>query len=340
MHRCIALALLGKGRVAPNPMVGAVLVYEGRIIGEGYHQYYGQAHAEVNCLNSVLPQDRHLIVKSTLYVSLEPCAHFGKTPPCSNLIIENNIPTVVIGCRDPFEQVNGKGIEKLKAAGIEVILGVLEEECIALNIRFFTFYTKKRPYVILKWAQTGDGFIGKTSGSQLKISNIYSDRLVHRWRSEEAAILVGKNTAKNDDPSLNVRLWKGKDPVRLVIDKRLELSLDLRMLNGQQRTVVFNYERTELVGNVSYYRLQEANDLVEQILAACYELKLQSVLVEGGGSLLQSFIDSGFWDEAYIITNKTLMGYNGVKAPRLNESAKLLKEESLKEDMIQHYSKQ
>ncbi|HEV3413748.1 MAG TPA: bifunctional diaminohydroxyphosphoribosylaminopyrimidine deaminase/5-amino-6-(5-phosphoribosylamino)uracil reductase RibD, partial [Puia sp.] len=229
------LALLGAGYVAPNPMVGSVLVYsnpetgEERIIGEGYHERYGEKHAEANCIASVKEVDRPLIVRSTIYVSLEPCSHYGKQPPCADLIIEKQIPRVVVGCRDPFPQVNGRGIEKLRTAGVEVIVGVLEAECAEVNRRFFTFHTKHRPYILLKWAQSGDGKIGggigvaggtkmAGEGDRILISNEYSNRLVHKWRAEEAAILVGTRTAMMDDPALTVRLWEGPDPIRLVID--------------------------------------------------------------------------------------------------------------------------
>ena len=218
MQRCIELAQLGAGTVAPNPLVGAVLVYNERIIGEGYHQQFGQAHAEVNCISAVAEADRELISLSTLYVSLEPCAHFGKTPPCTDLIIAHKIPTVVIGCRDPFKEVDGKGIEKLLAAAVEIVHPFMEAACRELNKRFFTFHTKQRPYIILKWAQTDNGIIGHSDHSRLLISNDFTNRLVHKWRSEEAGIMVGTNTALFDNPSLGNRLWNGAQPVRLVVD--------------------------------------------------------------------------------------------------------------------------
>ncbi len=230
MQRCLGLAKLGAGHVAPNPMVGAVLVYNDRIIGEGYHQQYGKAHAEVNCINSVKEDDIQLIEKSTLYVSLEPCAHYGKTPPCADLIIAKKIPTVVIACRDTYEEVNGRGIDKLKAANVNVIVGVLEKDAIELNKRFFTFYTKHRPYIILKWAQSNDGKIANADHSRVFISNEESNRLVHKWRSEEAAILVGTNTALYDDPELTTRLWTGNNPIRLVIDMEVKLPISLNCL--------------------------------------------------------------------------------------------------------------
>ena len=220
MHRCLELAEKAAGHVAPNPMVGAVLVHEGIIIGEGYHQIYGGPHAEVNCIASVPSSLQHLIQDSVIYVSLEPCAHHGKTPPCADLIIRHNIRHVVIGCRDPFVEVDGKGIEKLHAAGIKTETGILEKECRELNKRFFTFHTKHRPFIILKWAQTGDGKIG-TENNRLHITGSVTNRLVHKWRSEESAILVGANTALADNPQLTTRLWSGNSPTRLIIDPEL-----------------------------------------------------------------------------------------------------------------------
>jgi len=511
MHRCLQLAQLAIGYVAPNPMVGAVLVYDNQIIGEGYHQQYGKAHAELNCIASVREEHQHLISKATLYVSLEPCSHFGKTPPCTDLIIEKKIPNVVIGCRDPFPQVDGKGIEKLKAAGIKVEAGVLEEVCKELNKRFFTFQVKKRPYVILKWAQTGDGMIGRLRGphpnlpstegvgaqplpgqetfavgqfyeeadrttyaklknfvnqhrseptkaeaflwqklrgkqlenfkfrrqhiignyiadfvclskqlvievdglihqlpehqmsdrartlwlnskgysvirftndevlfdiddtlkkigqalsqitptpkkiytvdkgsqeseersagsfpgggkagmgavSRLYISNSYTNRLVHKWRSEEMAIVVGTNTALYDDPQLNTRLWHGKDPVRIVVDMNLRLPSSLQLFDGTIPTIVFNkqqhslpFEKVELqtLTGVHYYQVTEHVSLVHQMLNGLYHLGIQSILVEGGAQLLQSFIDEDLWDEARVITNEKLIVGEGLPAPRI-----------------------
>jgi diaminohydroxyphosphoribosylaminopyrimidine deaminase/5-amino-6-(5-phosphoribosylamino)uracil reductase len=315
MHRCIELARLGAGSVAPNPMVGAVLVYNNRIIGEGYHMCYGQAHAEVNCINSVAAADKELIQKSTIYVSLEPCAHYGKTPPCADLIIAKKIPTVVIGCRDPFKKVDGKGIEKLLAAGVEVIQPVLEKECKLLNSRFFTFHTQCRPFIILKWAQTANGIIGNQDHSRLLISNELTNRLVHKWRSEEAAILVGTNTALFDDPSLTTRLWKGNNPVRLVIDMDLRLPSSLQLFDGTHRTIVFNSRQHEEQNNLLYYQVTKDASLVHQVCNALYQLNIQSVLIEGGTQLLQSFIDENMFDEVRIITNTSLQTANGIPAP-------------------------
>ena len=326
MYRCLELATQAAGYVSPNPMVGAVLVHDGRIIGEGYHRQYGQAHAEVNCIDSVPDADTELISKSTLYVSLEPCAHFGKTPPCADLIIKHKIPKCVIGCRDPFKEVNGKGIEKLQVAEVDVEVGVLEKECKELNKRFFTFHTLHRPYIVLKWAQTADGFIAAPLNSfegwrdspenpsdkkivhdRLLISNDYSNRLVHKWRGEEAAILVGTNTALLDDPELTTRLWKGgRSPVRLVVDMNLRLPSFLKIFNDAARTVVFNSIKHEEKGNLLYYQLNKEDTIIRQMMHALYELKLQSVLVEGGTRLLQSLINENLWDEIRIIKNTEL----------------------------------
>jgi diaminohydroxyphosphoribosylaminopyrimidine deaminase/5-amino-6-(5-phosphoribosylamino)uracil reductase len=240
MKRCLDLAMQGCGSVAPNPMVGAVLVYSNKIIGEGYHQQYGGPHAEVNCINSVLAENKKFIPNSTLYVSLEPCNHHGKTPPCSDLIIQHKIPELVIGCKDPFELVNGTGIEKLKKAGVNIHPFLLEKEAVELNKRFFHFHQKKRPYIILKWAQTDDGFIALPKGIPLKISNEITDQLVHRWRSEEAAIIVGTNTAINDNPSLTNRLWGGANPIRIIIDKNLKVPTDHKIYDQSSVTYIFN----------------------------------------------------------------------------------------------------
>lgn len=336
MLRCLELAKLGAGNVAPNPMVGAVLVYKDRIIGEGYHQQYGKAHAEVNCINRVDMDDQEFISKSTIYVSLEPCAHFGKTPPCADLIIAQKISKVVVGCRDPFEQVDGKGIEKLKHAGVDVVLNVLHQECIEMNKRFFTFHTKQRPFIILKWAQSSNHKIANADRSRVMISNEISNRLVHKWRAEEAAILVGTTTALHDDPQLNTRHWIGNNPIRLVVDKDLKLAPNSKLLNQQQRTIVFNSHKDVEDGNVLYYQVHKHESLVQQILKACYQLNIQSILVEGGAVLLQSFIDEGLWDEARVITNTKLIINNGFAAPELiNQN--LTATENLLTDTIQYF---
>lgn len=346
MHRCLELARLAGSYVAPNPMVGSVLVYNGRIIGEGYHRQYGQAHAEVNCIDSVSQEEKELISQSTLYVSLEPCAHLGKTPPCADLIIEKRIPKVVTGCRDPFLQVNGKGIEKLNAAGIEVITGVLENECRELNKRFFLFHERHRPYVVLKWAQTSDRKIG-VKGRRLHISNEYTNRLVHKWRSEEMAIAVGTNTAFDDDPQLNTRHWPGRDPVRVVVDMNLRLPESLSVFDQTVPTIVFNKHQHSLpfekissseLNGVQYYQVTEDVSLVHQMLNGLYRLGIQSMLVEGGTQLLQSFINEDLWDEARVITNEQLSVGEGMPAPEL-QNFHLKATQNIFSDTISMYRK-
>jgi diaminohydroxyphosphoribosylaminopyrimidine deaminase / 5-amino-6-(5-phosphoribosylamino)uracil reductase len=348
MQRCLQMAAMGAGQVAPNPMVGAVLVYDGRIIGEGYHKKYGEAHAEVNCINSVAEEDKKLIAASTMYVSLEPCAHFGKTPPCADLIIQNKIGKVVIGCRDSFEAVAGKGTERLKAAGAEVTVGILEMECLEMNKRFFTFYVKKRPYIFLKWAQSSDGKIAAplnpTGRGTLKyvhterllISNEFTNRLVHKWRTEEAAMLVGTNTALFDNPALTARLFTGNNPVRLVIDLDLKLPAHLKLFDGSTKTIVFNFIKGYETENLVYYHLKKEENLLTQIAQALYFMNIQSVIVEGGAKLLQSFIDAGLWDEASVITNGQLTIGKGLNAPILKNN-KLYQEEKIQNDTISFY---
>ena len=337
MQRCLQLASLGAGSVAPNPMVGAVLVCNNRIIGEGYHKQYGFAHAEVNCINSVKEEDIPLIPQSTIHVSLEPCAHWGKTPPCADLIIRKKIPKVVVGCRDPFEQVDGKGIEKLKAAGVEVVMSTLGKECIHFNKRFFTFHTKHRPYIILKWAQTADGFIASSNEDRLLISHKFTNRLVHKWRSEEAAILVGTNTALADNPQLNNRLWKGKWPVRLVLDKKLRLPHSLHLFDNTIRTVVLNDSLQKEEEQILHYKMEESESVASSVCRACYKLNIQSVLVEGGAQLLQAFIDGGLWDEARIITNQKLYIGKGLSAPHLQQHT-LTQTEQINNDRIDYFT--
>lgn len=318
MQRCLELAALGAGSVSPNPMVGAVIVHDGKVIGEGYHQKYGEAHAEVNVVNVVIASYTNyadLLQQSTIYVSLEPCAHYGKTPPCADLIIKHQIPKVVVGCRDPFAQVDGKGIEKLQAAGIEVIVGVLEKECQWLNRRFFTRVQKQRPYIILKWAQTADGFFAPADGSQHWITGTESRKLVHEWRAKEDAILVGKNTVLADNPQLNVRYAEGKSPKRVVIDRRLELNNTFNVFDQSVETLVFNEIKTDIDGRNKYIALEDFDRFVPQyILFQLYLQDLQSVIIEGGAYTLKAFIDAGLWDEARIFTGASVLE-NGIKAP-------------------------
>ncbi len=336
MQRCLQLAAMGAGNVAPNPMVGAVLVYDDRIIGEGYHQKSGEAHAEVNCINSVAEADKTFIAKSTMYVSLEPCAHFGKTPPCADLIIKNKIATVVIGCRDSFEAVAGKGIERLKAAGVGVTVGILENECLELNKRFFVFHENKRPYIILKWAQSNNGKIGPAGADRIFITNEFTNRLVHQWRAEETAILVGTNTALKDNPALTTRLWPGNNPIRLVIDMDLKLLQTLQLFDGTVRTIVFNSHRHDDSGILSYYKIEPVERMLEEMLSALYNLQIQSVLVEGGAALLQSFMDKNLWDEARVITNTALEIAAGTSAPILPPQ-KSIKQENIQTDCIVYF---
>lgn len=339
MQRCLHLAQLGEGSAAPNPMVGAVLVHEDVIIGEGYHKQFGEAHAEVNCVQSVAPENRPLIQRATMYVSLEPCSHFGKTPPCADLIIQQKIPQVVVGCADPFKEVAGRGIDKLKAAGISVTVGVLEKQCRWLNKRFVTFQEKQRPYIILKWAQTADGCIAGENFRRVAISNEYSNRLVHRMRSQNMGLLIGTNTALQDNPELATRLWPGKSPIRLVLDKALRLPASLKLFNGERQTIVFNYLKHEQQHHLLYYQLPAKAGLVQEIIAALYVLKIQSIMIEGGAQLLQLFIDVGLWDEAVVITNQELVLGSGIAAPQLTQ-ARLVQVQTLFSDTIHTYAQQ
>jgi diaminohydroxyphosphoribosylaminopyrimidine deaminase/5-amino-6-(5-phosphoribosylamino)uracil reductase len=337
MHRCLELAKLGAGNVAPNPMVGAVMVYNDQIIGEGYHQKYGEAHAEPNCIKQAIKNGHgDLISRSTLYVSLEPCVHFGKTPPCTDLIIRNNIPKVIIGCRDPFMEVNGKGIEKLTTAGIEVEFGILEKECKELNKRFLGFHTLHRPYIILKWAQTLNRKMAGQGSDRLFITNEFTNRIVHKWRSEEASILIGTNTALMDDPGLTTRLWTGNSPVRLVVDMDLKLPSHLKIFNRQVRTIVFNKLKHGETDDLLFYQVTEHASLVHQIMNALYQLKILSVMIEGGAKSLQSFLDEDMWDEARVITNEELIVNIGLDAPQFVSASKM-GEEKIFTDKVEFF---
>lgn len=318
MARCIELAKKGQGYVAPNPMVGSVIVYDDQIIGEGYHKEYGSAHAEVNAINSV--EDKNLLSKATIYVSLEPCAHFGKTPPCSDLIIANKIPKVVIGSIDPFSAVNGKGIQKLMDSGIDVTTGILEKECLVLNKRFFTFHEKKRPYIILKWAQTKDGFIDKIrSEGETGINWITQPEtksLVHLWRSQEMGILVGRQTVEVDNPQLNVREVFGKDPLRILLDPQLKLNYNDMANKFSARTMVLNTVETKTVNQIDFIQLKSLE--VAEILHSLWENEIQSVIIEGGTFTLQQFLSSDAWDEIRILEG--VNNFNtGLKAPTVNQ---------------------
>jgi diaminohydroxyphosphoribosylaminopyrimidine deaminase/5-amino-6-(5-phosphoribosylamino)uracil reductase len=314
MQRCLDLASNGKQDVAPNPMVGAVIVHQGEIIGEGFHQFYGGPHAEVNAINSVT--DLSLLKESTIYVSLEPCAHYGKTPPCVDLIIEKQFKRVVIGSLDPHNQVAGKGVEKLKQNNIEVLLGVLETDCIKLNKRFFNFHQNQRPYVILKWAETADGFIDSVRDSEERkinwISAPETKVLVHQWRSEEQAILVGWKTINNDNPSLTVREVDGKNPMRVILDAHLKCDLNSTIFKDGLKTIIFNLLKDETAGNVDYIKLPDIK--TKTVLQALYTLNITSVFVEGGSTTLQHFITDQTLNEARVIVGKNKFG-EGIKAP-------------------------
>jgi len=318
IRRCIELAKNGLGTTYPNPMVGSVIVCDGKIIGEGWHKKSGEPHAEVNAVNSV--KDKSLLKKSTIFVSLEPCSHFGKTPPCCDLIIENKIPNVVIGTVDSNVKVAGNGIKKLIEAGAKVTVGILETECIELNKRFFTFHEKKRPYVILKWAETQDGFIAPLTKLEQKpvwITNEFSRQLVHKWRSEEQAILVGTQTAIDDNPKLNVRDWAGKNPIRIVLDQNNRISKESHIYDKQVKTIIFSaIPKPNKEENTTFEIIDFKQNLAEQILNVLYKHQIQSVIIEGGSQTLQTFIDENLWDEARVFIGKNNFE-TGIKAPIL-----------------------
>lgn len=333
MQRCIHLARAGLGTVAPNPMVGCVIVHDEKIIGEGCHQKFGFAHAEVNAIASV--KDVRLLEHSTLYVNLEPCVHYGKTPPCTSLILKNKIPRVVTGCADPFEKVSGKGIAALRNQGIEVVTNVLEKESLHLNKRFITYHKKKRPYIILKWAQSADGFIAynrSDTNEEIKwISNKLSRTLVHKWRSEEQAVMAGTNTAMRDNPQLTVRLWQGKNPLRIVLDKNLKLHSGLNLFNGDAATVVFTAHEKLSSANLQFIKINFEEPLKE-ILRHLYLMEIQSVIIEGGSTLLNSFIAENLWDEARIFTSdKRIAG--SVPAPPIHGQVET--RNNLKNDILE-----
>ena len=312
MARCIELARGGEGNTAPNPMVGAVIVHKGKIIGEGFHRKCGEAHAEVNAVASV--RDEALLRDSTIYVSLEPCSHYGKTPPCAELIIKKGIPRVVVGTLDPFPEVSGRGVRMLREAGVEVVTGVLEEEARTLNPAFMTFQIRKRPYVYLKWAQSADGFMDvrreDATESPVLFASAETLRRVHRLRSEVAAIMVGTRTAV----LLTVRHWAGQSPVRVVLDRTLKLPAGSHLLDGMVRTLVFTAAEVESRPNVEYVRIDFEQEVLPQVLQYLYEQNLNSLMVEGGAGLLDSFLDAGLWDEAWVETAPAVLGA-GVKAP-------------------------
>lgn len=321
MRRCIALAECAKGLTYPNPMVGCVIVHNEKIIGEGYHRKAGEGHAEVNAIASV--KQRNLLKISTLYVSLEPCAHYGKTPPCAKLIIDCEIPKVVVGCVDSFSAVSGKGIEMLRNAGIEVVVGVLDKECRRLNRRFFTFHEKQRPYVILKWAESADGFIDSARDETNRPTWLTDEecrRLVHKQRTEEQAIMIGANTALLDRPQLTARLWSGNQPMRIVIDPNLRVPHDMPLFTDGNPTIVINKTKTCTEANVKFIACDFEENAPTNILKILHAENLQSVIIEGGTKTLQSFIDADLWDEAFVYKGFTTIG-RGVAAPHLKRRA-------------------
>lgn len=322
MKRCLELAEMGNGQVSPNPLVGCVIVSGGKIIGEGYHQKYGQAHAEVNAIRSVTDrygeQSAELLKNAVAYVSLEPCAHFGKTPPCADLLIRHQLKKVVIGNRDPFPDVDGKGIERLKNAGIEVVSGVLEAECFEVNRRFFTRIAQQRPYIILKWARTANGYFAPKNSVQQWISGPLSKKLVHKWRTEEDAILVGKQTAIADNPALSAREWPGKNPIRIAIDRKLEIPADSQLYNTDAKTIIFNEQKTSVEGNIHFIEMEDMQYYLPQKIAyQLYLMDIQSIIIEGGANILNQFISSGLWDEARVF-NSSSSWDTGIHSPVIN----------------------
>lgn len=335
MHRAIQIAQNGLGNVAPNPMVGAVIVHKNQIIGEGWHERYGEGHAEVNAIASVKKEDLSLLPHSTAYVTLEPCAHYGKTPPCAELLVKHQIKKVVIGCLDPNPKVASRGVAILQQAGIEVVVGMEEEKCRHLARRFMTFHQQHRPYIILKWAQTADGFFAPISNQQQWISNGIAKRLSHRWRTEEAAILVGRKTAEIDNPQLTSRLWKGKNPLRLVIDRNLQLKdKKLYLFDQSTPTVVFTSKKAPSLQNLTFQTLDfsEPQNIVPQILQYLCENQINSLIIEGGKQVLQSFIDLQFWDEARIFVGNQHWG-EGISAPIL-KSIKTIEQEAIGDNLL------
>ncbi len=337
IKRCIELAKKGLKSARPNPSVGCVVVYENTILGEGYTSPYGGNHGEVNAINAVA--DKNLLKKATLYVSLEPCNHFGKTPPCSDLIVKHEIKKIVIGCVDPNSSVAGAGIEKLKSNGCEVVVGILEEECIAVNKRFFATHTKNRPYVILKWAETKDGFIDRVRNDDDPltpnwITKTYARQLVHKWRAEEDAILVGTNTALNDNPKLNVRDWSGDNPIRIVLDKSLRIPRTHHIYNGSVKTIVFSELKETSINNVSFEFIDFSGNVPTQVLSLLSNYGIQSLFIEGGQQTLQGFIDADLWDEARIFTGDVYFK-EGLKAPVIG--GKQIRSEFIENDVLRTF---
>ncbi len=329
MRRALELAMLGSGHVSSNPMVGCVVVKDNQIIGEGYHEKFGQPHAEVRAIQSVA--DKSVLEGSTLYVNLEPCSHYGKTPPCSHLIVEYKIARVVFANIDPNPLVAGAGFEYLMSNGIEVIQGVLEEEGRELNRRFFTYIENKRPYIILKWAETADGFIAKENFDSKWISNDLSRKLVHKWRTEEDVVLIGTNTALYDNPRLNVRDWTGRNPVRAFIDKQLQVPVGAHLLDGSQETICYNHQEQDVRNLVEYVKVDPLDDMIDAIVGDMYIRKHLSILVEGGTQLLKTFLKKGLWDEIRIFRSPNEFGA-GIESPIVR--AKAFTQEMILDDTL------
>ena len=341
MNKCIALAKQGLGNTYPNPLVGSVVVYKGEVIGSGWHQKSGEAHAEVHSIRHV--SDRSLLADSTLYVNLEPCSHYGKTPPCTDLIIQSGIRHVVIGMKDPFEKVNGRGIQKLRHAGVRVDVGIEAAACRELNKRFITTIEKQRPYIILKWAETLDRFLApktKTTNDPVWISNLLSRTLAHQWRAEEQSILIGKQTALDDNPALTTRLHKGPSPIRLLIDPKEEVDRKAKVFNPDQKVIVFTANKSRTEAHIEYVAIDFSANGLQQILSTLFQKGIQSMLVEGGSITLQHFIDSGLWDEARVITGREKF-VEGITAPNITSfSAKPNTTKTLERNVLKQWVNQ
>jgi diaminohydroxyphosphoribosylaminopyrimidine deaminase / 5-amino-6-(5-phosphoribosylamino)uracil reductase len=333
MLRAIELARLGQGSVSPNPVVGCVIVENDEIVGEGWHRKFGEAHAEVNAVDAV--HDKSRLKRSTVYVTLEPCSHFGKTPPCADMLIREGVKKVVVAVLDPNPLVAGKGMSKLKAAGIEIITDVLADEARTMNRRFLTFFEKQRPHIILKWAETSDGFIARENYDSKWISDEYSRQLVHKWRSEEDAILVGANTVRYDDPQLNVRQWTGRNPLRIVLDRQLRLSDEFAIFRDGQPTLVYNTLKNSLNHHVEFVQVTE-HDFIHHVVEDLYKRKVHSILVEGGSQILQAFISAGLWDEARVFVSQARFE-NGIQAPNMQQHPDRI--EDLQNDKLKLYTR-
>ncbi|AQY22512.1 bifunctional diaminohydroxyphosphoribosylaminopyrimidine deaminase/5-amino-6-(5-phosphoribosylamino)uracil reductase RibD [Riemerella anatipestifer] len=333
ISRCIALAEKARGNTYPNPLVGAVIVHNGIIIGEGYHHKAGEPHAEINAINSV--ENKGLLKESTIYVSLEPCSHFGRTPPCAAKITEIGFKKVVIGSADSNEKVSGKGKKMIEEAGIEVVDKVLEEQCRWLNRRFFTFHEKKRPYIILKWAESNDGFIDRNF-APMPISNVLASQYVHKMRTEEHAILVGTQTALNDNPTLDVRHLDGRNPIRVLIDLELKVPQSFNIFNTNAPTIIFNLYKNCEQDHLKWIKIDRENFL-EELMCHLYEQQIQSIIIEGGSKMLNTFIEAQLWDEVVVIKAPNLTLNNGTKAPIFNE--KPYRQKQMRDNVLNFYKK-